>query len=599
MDNGLIDMETGLPEQNPDTQLYGDEVVAGLTDARVMMVDDDPITLEVIQEFLREAGYSNIIALSQPAKALEQMRKAQPDVVLLDLMMPGVTGFDILMAMRAEEDFRFVPVIMLTAASDAETKLQALELGATDFLAKPVDPSELSLRLRNTLAFKAYRDRLAYFDNLTNLPNRRSLIGHLRSALDLVEDGRGRLAVLHIDLDRFKHINDALGYRLGDELLKAVAQRFGNALRDCEMMRADTLRERLYLARFSGDEFTVLAIGLTDAAVVDLIARRLVASLGAPFRVGDHELFVSASIGIAVAPHDGNDAVTLLKHADIAMHAAKGPGRNTYVFYSGELNARSMERLTLEHGLRRAVERNELVLYYQPQVDVASGRILGVEALMRWRHPEIGLIMPGRFIPLAEETGLICQLGDWALSEACRQAVAWDAAGMPAVTVSVNVATPQFRLVEFPDVVRRALDSSGLDPARLMLELTESMLMERTEQVIALLGQIKAMGVGLSLDDFGTGYSSFSYLKRLPLDEIKIDRAFVADMAGDPQSAAIVAAILALAEGLGLTIVAEGVETEAQLAHLAAHACQTYQGYYFSPPVPPDAILKLFAENRR
>ena len=598
MDNGLIDMETGLPEQNPDTQLYGDEVVAGLTDARVMMVDDDPITLEVIQEFLREAGYSNIIALSQPAKALEQMRKAQPDVVLLDLMMPGVTGFDILMAMRAEEDFRFVPVIMLTAASDAETKLQALELGATDFLAKPVDPSELSLRLRNTLAFKAYRDRLAYFDNLTNLPNRRSLIGHLRSALDLVEDGRGRLAVLHIDLDRFKHINDALGYRLGDELLKAVAQRFGNALRDCEMMRADTLRERLYLARFSGDEFTVLAIGLTDAAVVDLIARRLVASLGAPFRVGDHELFVSASIGIAVAPHDGNDAVTLLKHADIAMHAAKGPGRNTYVFYSGELNARSMERLTLEHGLRRAVERNELVLYYQPQVDVASGRILGVEALMRWRHPEIGLIMPGRFIPLAEETGLICQLGDWALSEACRQAVAWDVAGMPAVTVSVNVAAPQFRRAGFPDIVRRALESSGLDPARLMLELTESMLMQQTEQVVDLLGQIRALGVGLSLDDFGTGYSSFSYLKRLPLNEIKIDRAFVTDMASDPQSAAIVAAILALAEGLNMKVVAEGVETEAQLAQLAAHACEIYQGFFYSPPVPPEAILKLFADSR-
>ena len=279
MNNGPIDMETALPEQNADTRACGDEVVAGLTGAMVVMIDDDPITLEVIQEFLGEAGYSNVVALSQPARALEQMRKAQPDVVLLDLMMPGVSGFDILKAMRAEEELRFVPVIMLTAASDAETKLQALELGATDFLAKPVDPSELSLRLRNTLAFKAYRDRLAYFDTLTDLPNRRSLIGRLRSALGPVEDGGGGLAVLHIDLDRFKHINDTLGYRLGDDLLKAVALRFGNALRGCEMMRADALRERLYLARFSGDEFTVLAIGPSDETVVELVAECLVASL--------------------------------------------------------------------------------------------------------------------------------------------------------------------------------------------------------------------------------------------------------------------------------------------------------------------------------
>jgi diguanylate cyclase (GGDEF)-like protein len=597
-DNGLTDMESALPEQTTDLLASGDEIVEGLAAAMVMMIDDDPITLEVIQEFLTEAGYSNVVALSQPAMALEQMRKTPPDVVLLDLMMPGVSGFDILKAMRAEEELGFVPVIMLTAASDAETKLQALELGATDFLAKPVDPSELSLRLRNTLAFKAYRDRLAYFDSLTNLPNRRSLLSHLRVALGPVKDGGERLAVLHIDLDRFKHINDTLGYRLGDDLLKAVALRLGDALRDCETVRVDALRERLYLARFSGDEFTVLAIGPSDETVVEIVARRLVASLATPFLIGDHELFISASIGIAVAPQDGNDAVTLLKHADIAMHAAKEQGRNTFHSYAGELNARAMERLTLEHGLRRAVERNELLLYYQPQIEVASGRIVGVEALMRWRHPELGMIPPARFIPLAEEIDLIHELGDWALFEACRQAVAWDVAGMPAVTVSVNVAAPQFRRAGFPDIVRRALESSGLDPARLMLELTESMLMQQTEQVVDLLGQIRALGVGLSLDDFGTGYSSFSYLKRLPLNEIKIDRAFVTDMASDPQSAAIVAAILALAEGLNMKVVAEGVETEAQLAQLAAHACEIYQGFFYSPPVPPEAILKLFADSR-
>jgi diguanylate cyclase (GGDEF)-like protein len=572
----------------------GEEVAEALSGATVMMVDDDPITLEVIQTFLSEAGYRNIITLSQPEAALETIHTNQPDVILLDLLMPGVSGFDILRSMRADEELRYVPVIMLTAASDAETKLQALELGATDFLAKPVDPSELSLRLRNTLAFKAYRDRLAYFDSLTDLPNRRSFIAQLRGALRRQGDD-GRLAVLHIDLDRFKHINDTLGYSLGDNLLKAVAHRFGNALRECEKLRGSVMRDGIFLARFSGDEYIVMASGLPDEAMADLLARRLIASLADPFRVGGHELFITASIGIAVSPRDGTDTVALLQHADVAMHAAKQQGQSSFEFYSGELNARALERLTLENGLRRAVERDELVLHYQPQIEVASGRIVGVEALMRWRHPDMGLLMPARFIPLAEETGLIRELGDWALREACRQVVEWDRLGLPPLTVSVNVATPQFRRADFPNMIREALETSGLAPERLMLEMTESMLMHQSNQGMALLQEIKAIGVGLSLDDFGTGYSSFSYIQRLPLDEIKIDRSFVADMATSPESAAIVAAMLTLAGGLGLKIVAEGVETEAQLERLALRACQVYQGFYYSPPVPAEQIVERYA----
>jgi diguanylate cyclase len=573
----------------------GATVIDTLTGSTVMMIDDDPITLEVIQAFLSEAGYRNILTLSQPAEAIDTIRKVMPAVVLLDLMMPGVNGFDILRGMRLEEELRYTPVIMLTAASDAETKLQALELGATDFLAKPVDPSELSLRLRNTLAFKAYHDRLAYFDSLTDLPNRRSFIGQLRTALHEIEEETGKLAVLHIDLDRFKHINDTLGYSLGDSLLKAVAQRFAQALRNCQKSCDVKMHSQAYLARFSGDEFTVLIIGLIEEGLAVQLARMIAVSLEEPFRIGGHELFVSASIGIAVTPGDGNDAVTLLKHADIAMHAAKQQGRNTFEFYSSELNVRAMERLTLENDLRRAVERNELVLYYQPQIEVASGRIIGVEALMRWRHPEHGLLPPGRFIPLAEETGLIRELGEWALFQGCRQHVAWRRSGLPPLTVSVNVATPQFMRGGFPETVRRALDETGMPPELLMLEITESLLLNQSEQAIALLNQIKALGVKLSLDDFGTGYSSFSYIKRLPLDELKIDRSFVMDMASSPESAAIVAAILALADGLGLKIVAEGVETEAQLAHLAARACPCYQGFYYSPPVPPEQIAERLA----
>jgi diguanylate cyclase (GGDEF)-like protein len=580
---------------NMDNSREGGAIIDTLTSSTVMMIDDDPITLDVIQAFLGEAGYHNILTLNQPADAIDTIRNVQPDVVLLDLLMPGVSGFDILRSMRLEEELRFTPVIMLTAASDAETKLQALELGATDFLAKPVDPSELSLRLRNTLAFKAYRDRLAYYDSLTDLPNRRSFIGQLSMALQEIEEEGGKLAVLHIDLDRFKQINDTLGYSLGDNLLKAVAQRLTHALRNCEKSCDVKMHSQSYLARFSGDEFTVLLLGLLDVGLAVQLSRMIASALHEPFRIGGHELFMSASIGIAVTPGDGNDAVTLLKHADIAMHAAKQQGRNTFEFYSSELNVRAMERLTLENSLRRAVERNELVLHYQPQIEVASGRIVGVEALMRWRHPELGLLPPGSFIPLAEETGLIRELGEWALFEACRQLVTWGRGGRPPLTVSVNVATPQFIRGGFPETVRRALDETGLAPELLVLELTESLLMNQTEQAIDLMHQVKALGVQLSLDDFGTGYSSFSYIKRLPLDELKIDRSFVMDMASSPESAAIVAAILALADGLGLKIVAEGVETEVQLAHLAARACHYYQGYYYSPPVPPEEIAKQLA----
>jgi diguanylate cyclase len=577
-----------LPNRQNDT-------VDTLATATVMMIDDDVFTLEVIKEFLGEAGYSNIIALSQPAEAIKEMRRTQPDVVLLDLLMPGISGFDILREMRADDELRFMPVIMLTAASDAETKLEALELGAADFLAKPVDPSELTLRLRNTLAFKAYHDRLAHFDNLTDLPNRRSFIGSLSQVLRQPAATSGKVAVLHVDLDRFKQINETLGYDIGDTLLGAVAHRFRNAMSECQRTQGYDLRDSFVLSRFGGDEFAVLIPDLPEVAMADHAARRMLASLAEPFRIGKHELFVTASIGIAVSPQDGTDVVTLLKHAEVAMHAAKQHGRDTCKYYSPELNALAMERLTLETGLRRAIDRSELVLHYQPQVEVATGRIIGVEALMRWQHPELGLIMPVRFISLAEEAGLIDELGNWALFEACRQVKAWEQAGFGGLTMSVNVATPQFRRAGFADTVRKALASAGIAPGQLILEMTESMLMTQAEQAIAQLHEIKSIGVGLSLDDFGTGYSSFSYLKNLPLDEIKVDRSFVADMETNPQSAAIVAAILALAEGLGLKVIVEGVETEAQLARLAARDCRYYQGFLYSRPEPAEQVLERLA----
>ncbi len=573
----------------------GEEAADTLTHSTVMMIDDDPITLEVIQAFLAEAGYRKTVPLSQPAQALQLIRHEQPDVVLLDLLMPGVSGFDILQAMSSDAELRYVPVIMLTAASDAETKLRALELGATDFLAKPVDPSELTLRLRNTLAFKAYRDRLAHYDSLTELPNRRAFIERLRSLLQQETPAPQRMAVLHIDLDRFKEINDTLGYGVGDTLLKAVTERLRAVLRSIEKLHGSGAGGRSVLSRFGGDEFIVLTPDLANSPMPEMLARHVATALAAPIIIGEHDLYVSASIGIAISPDDGVDVITLLKNADVAMHAAKQLGGNGFMFYSSELNIRSLERLTLEHGLRQAVSGAQLRLHYQPQVEIASGRIVGFEALMRWQHPELGLLMPGRFIPIAEAAGLIGELGEWALFEACSQLKAWELAGFRDLVVSVNAAAPQLQQAHFPETIDRALKSAGVLPGNLMLEITESMLISEGDQSVAVLDRVKDMGVGLSLDDFGTGYSSFSHLKRLRIDEIKIDRSFVADMDTSLESTAIVAAILSLATGLGLKVVAEGVETEDQLANLAARSCQNFQGYYFSHPLPADQISGLLA----
>jgi diguanylate cyclase (GGDEF)-like protein len=590
---------TGAMTAAPSSPTGGDEDAADtLTHSTVMMIDDDPITLEVIQAFLAEAGYRKIVTVSQPAQALRKIRHEQPDVVLLDLLMPGVSGFDILRAMSGDAELRYVPVIMLTAASDAETKLRALELGATDFLAKPVDPSELTLRLRNTLAFKAYRDRLAHFDSLTGLPNRRAFIERLRGLLRQEAPLPRRMAVLHIDLDRFKEINDTLGFSAGDTLLNAVTGRLRAVLRSTEKSHGAGAGGRSVLSRFGSDEFIVLTPDLPSNPLPEVLARHIVLALAAPITIGKHDLFVSASIGIAISPDDGVDAITLLKNADVAMHAAKQQGGNGFVFYSSELNMRSLERLTLEHGLRQAVSGAQLRLHYQPQVEVASGRIVGFEALMRWQHPELGLLMPDRFISIAEDAGIISELGDWALFEACAQLKAWEQAGFGDLVVSVNAAAAQLQQAHFPETIARALTSAGIVPGSLMLEITESMLIGEGDQSVAVLNRIKALGVGLSLDDFGTGYSSFSHLKRLRIDEIKIDRAFVADMDSSTESAAIVAAILSLATGLGLKIVAEGVETEAQLAGLAARSCQNYQGYHFSRPLPVDEITALLARHR-
>jgi diguanylate cyclase (GGDEF)-like protein/PAS domain S-box-containing protein len=423
---------------------------------------------------------------------------------------------------------------------------------------------------------------LAHHDALTNLPNRMLLMERLSHALAHAHRHGQRVAVMFLDLDRFKNINDTLGHAVGDQLLKSVAARLSECVRE-----DDTV------ARLGGDEFVIILeemSGIQDAAGV---AQKLIHALERPMMLERQEVFATTSIGISVYPDDGDNADTLIKHADTAMYRAKEQGRNNCQFYLADMNERALERLTMENSLRHALELNEFMLYYQPQVDLRTRSITGMEALLRWQHPDFGLVEPARFIPIAEETGLIVPIGEWVLRTACFQNKAWQDAGMPRLHVAVNLSARQFKQPNLVSVVSQVLADSGLEPRYLELEITESIAMEHAEETIARLNELKAMGVTISMDDFGTGHSSLSYLKRFPIDTLKIDRSFVQDVLLDSQDAAIAAAITTMARSLKMKVVSEGVETQEQIGFLREHDREEVQGYYFSHPLPADAFADM------
>lgn len=583
-----------------------------LAKATIMLVDDARTVLHFLNSTLEEHGYQHIISTSDSRLAYDLLAQHQPDLVLLDVHMPEVTGFDILERMRKSEDHKHTPVIILTGATDTETRLNALQLGATDFLSKPVDSSELILRVRNTLAAKAYRDRLTYYDALTGLPNRRLFYNRLNTALQQLSrepTHNATCAVLHIDLDRFKEINDSLGLRVGDVLLQHVAARLESCIRGKDRtqtgLRGTKLRPTV--SRLGGDEFTVLLPAINESEDAARVARRILRAMESPFENAEQDLFVPLSIGIALCTGDNHDGDTtddgidpdaLLKQADVAMYHAKKLGQNRYQFYSTELNAKSFERLSLANDLRRALEREELVLSFQPKVLAESDRVASAEALLRWQHPKAGLILPDQFIALAEETDQIIAIGQWVLFTACEQAKAIqsassESAGLAHFAISVNVSSQQFRDPEFTQIVGQALSSTGLDPASLTLELTEGTAMDNAERSIEVLQELDRMGVRLSIDDFGTGYSSLAYLRQFPLHELKIDRSFIVDMARDREGSAIVTAIIGMAHALGLRVVAEGVETSEQAVTLTEAGCDELQGFLYSPAVDPSRLVEF------
>ncbi|MDF2446809.1 MAG: diguanylate cyclase/phosphodiesterase with sensor(s) [Moraxellaceae bacterium] len=428
-------------------------------------------------------------------------------------------------------------------------------------------------------------ERLRYlsnYDKLTGFANRNLFRDRLHAAISRARDGNHQVALLYIDLDRFRQINDTLGHEVGDELLKKAGKRISSV--DASI---DTI------SRIGGDEFTIILDNYQDRAELEHFCERIIAELRRPFRIGEHELLLGASIGISIFPENGRELQILLNHADIAMHQAKRLGGNTTKFYTADLRVASIEQLNLETSLRKAIFRDEFVVHYQPKMDLRTNRIVGVEALVRWAHPSLGLLYPGDFIPLAEETGLVSAIGELVLDKACRQAQQWKEMGLGDIRTSVNIPAHQVRKGNLAQVIKRVLDNSGLDPTLLELELTESSLMEESESVLTMLNELRGRGIVISLDDFGTGYSSLSYLKRFPIDVLKIDQAFIRDIGTNPGDEAITRAIIAMAHSMKMEVVAEGVETEKHLDFLRKEGCDYIQGYLLSRPIPDQELSQL------
>jgi len=569
-----------------------------LQNASIMIIDDESIMMDVVQAYLEEFGYRKFTQVENSWGAMKILEDVNPDILLLDLVMPEVSGFDILKLVRSHAKFKHLPVIILTASSDAESKLKALDLGATDFLAKPVDQSELGLRVRNTLAAKAYVDQLAYYDPLTKLPNKLMFQDRYEWALQKATRYDEKLALFNITLDNFDKINATIGVDAGDEILRQTSRRIVQAVRTVDLVGRSPSDndDPVNLFRVEGAVFSLLLDRISGSESAALVAERILQAIKEPVPVEDNNIYLTASIGIATYPDEGHDCMTLQRLAASAKDYASEKGGNSFQFSSASINELYETRFHLESKLREAIEKNELVLHYQPKVNVATGTIQGVEALLRWNGSESGLVPPNDFIPLAEDTGLIIPFGEWVLKKACSQLLKWNQAGKVPITMAVNLSVKQFDDPDFLNSVKRIIATSGVEPRFLKLEITESLLLDDLDAKINLLRQLKDLGVKLSIDDFGTGYSSLRYLSKLPVDELKIDRSFIMDVTENNNGRAIVSSVIFLSHSLGLLTVAEGVETKEQLNFLKKENCDQYQGFFFSRPLPADELSKLLPD---
>src|SRR5437588_2621787 len=562
------------------------------TPVNLLFVED---SAEDVQLALRALSRDGVEAAWRQVDSESAMKVAlsegQPDAILSDFSMPGFDGLEALLLAR--EFAPNVPFIFLSGTIGEERAIAAIRMGATDYVLKSSMRrlgTAVKRALSETEERNAYETRIRYlanYDALSDLPNRSLLADRTAQAIAHARQTGRTCGLIVLNIDRFKLVNEGFGQAVGDALLKLLAERLRAAVRE-----DDTL------ARLGADSFAVLAANLLRPDETMALVRKIQQAALLPFALDGRELHVSLSFGASTFPRDGEDFEALLRNADAAMQRVKSAGGNGFQYYAAAMTRDATERVELENALRVAAERGELALHYQPQVEIASGRISGLEALMRWHHPERGLISPAQFIPIAEESDLIQSLGEWALSTACRQLSEWDANGHPAPRVAVNVSARQFRTPGFVDRVAGLLGERRIDPSRLELELTESVLIDNREQAVAVLEQLKTLGVQIAVDDFGTGYSSLSYLSGLPIDCLKIDRSFVTRLVKGGRDAALAQAIISMGHGLGLRVLAEGVETAEQLAFLRQHDCNEGQGYFFAKPAAPEALADLLKKGK-
>jgi diguanylate cyclase (GGDEF)-like protein len=546
---------------------------------RLLVVDDDETNRDMLSRRLARRGYTVDVA-EDAARALEKIKAAQYDLVLLDQMMPGMSGLDLLQLLRATYSASDLPVIMVTAIDQTQTVVEALQGGANDYLVKPVDMPVVAARIEAQLARsrvdREIREAAKTCDGLTGLGNRVMLLDRL-AAMNAAREGCG--AILLLDLDGFKVVNDSFGHVAGDGILREVASRLKQVAGESGLPCS--------VARTGGDEFGIVVERLPEPQAAERLAYGVLDRIRGPFRIGAREIAISASLGIMIAEWVSVTPEDLLRDANLAMYRAKDLGKNRWQMFQQALRERALTRMNIVQDLRHAIERGQLFAAYQAKVDLRTRAVTGFEALARWRHPERGLVLPATFIPLAEETGLIIQIGEWMLDEACGQLEKWQTQFRiaPPLTVSVNLSVKQLSDPHLVEHVRAALARTGIAHGSLRLELTESALMTDLETSRGVLAEMQALGVGLKLDDFGTGYSSFSYLGSLHFNSLKIDQSFVAKMGSDAESNAIVDSIIRLAHALDMTVVAEGIEKPEQAEVLSRLGCDAGQGYYFSRPV--------------
>lgn len=582
-----------------------------ILNASVLIVDDQEADVCLLKNLLARAGYTSVASTMNPLEVCALHRKHRYDLILLDLRMPGMSGFEVLAELKDIEPQGHLAVLVVSG--EPASKMRALQSGAKDFVSKPFDPIEVLTRIHNLLEVRfLYKEaerqllHLAHHDPLTGLPNRKLFYELLGRALVQAAEHHWTVSVLVLDIDRFKNVNDTLGHAMGDELLR----QFSNRLRNC-------LRFNDTIARLGGDEFGLILLTAKIPDESSVVASKIRETLQQPFDLNGHEVTVTVSIGITLYPLDALDVSSLVQNGDTAMYRAKDAGRNTYRFYTPQMNHRAIERLDTEGALRKALERDEFILHYQPKVSLATGRITGVEALLRWNRPGHGLVAPLDFIPILEETGLIIPAGNWVIQTVCKQIARWQRGGVGSVCIAINLSTRQLshesvnaqahrameqyaidpQLLEFEVETVRAVRDNGIDAALLEFELTESLLMSHAQKSVAILERLKNLGIRLSMDDFGTGFSSLAYLKRFPIDTLKIDRAFIHDVTLNADDAAITLAIIAMAHNLKLKVIAEGVETLEQLNFLRDHDCDEAQGYYLSRPLPEMQISKLLSQG--